>query len=256
MLHSHLTHRWLSSKQIDLFIAVYQYGPKPAASLASLINQERTNTYKMLGVLESKWLIAQTIKKSVKHYFVTSRDVFKQITQQEKNHIQESERLLGLVEHELGLLDEKRHTDTPKVQIYEWSTWLKHFFSTLQQYLSKKWYRQIRCIASNTLEEQSTAASDFQHYAQDFLSYLEENNIHCDLTTGTWIMILEQLIQNQTREQLKKLPAWQGSSSVFLMGDMIGIIVFKSLPTALTIQSQELASLLTFMVKHTNPDPL
>lgn len=256
MLHSHLTHRWLSPKQIDLFIAVYKYGPKPASSLASMINQERTNTYKMLGVLEAKWLITQSVKKHVKHYFVASRDIFKHLTHQEKQHVQQSERLLGLVEHELGLLDEKRHTDTPKIQVYEWNAWLKQFFSTLQHHLSEKWYRQIRCIASNTLEEQSTSPTDFQSYATDFLTYLEKNNIHCDLTTGTWIMILEQLIKSQTTKELKKLPAWQGSSSVFLMGDLIGIIIFKSIPTAVTIQSNELAALLTFMVRHTNPDPL
>ena len=256
MLHSHLSHRWLTPKQIDLFTAVYQYWPKPASSLASLINQERTNTYKMLWVLESKWLITQHVQKNVKHYFVASRDIFKKLTHQEKEHVQESERLLSLVEHELWLLDEKRHTDTPKIQVYDGNAWLKQFFSTLQHYLSEKGYLQIRCVASNTLEEQSTALSDFQSYAWEFLSYLEKNNIYCDLTTGTWIMLLEQLITWQSNQQLKKLPAGQGSSSIFLMGDMIGIIVFKTIPTAVTIQSQELASLLIFMVKNTTADPL
>jgi hypothetical protein len=69
-------------------------------------------------------------------------------------------------------------------------------------------------------------------------------------------MILEQLIKNQWNDDLQKLPAGQWSSSIFLMWELIGIIVFKATPTAVTIQSQELASLLTFMVKHTIPDPI
>lgn len=256
MLHTHLAHRWLSPKQIDLFIAVYQYGPKPVATLAKLTNQERTNTYKMLAVLESKGLVSQVVKKNTKHYLVPSRDIFKHLTQQEKQHVQESERLLSIVEHELWLLEEKRHTDTPKIQIYEWNTWLKQFFATLQQHLSQKNYKQIRCIASNTLEEQSNAREEFGAHAHDFLQYLNQQWIYCDLTTGTGIMILEQLIKDQWNDDLEKLPAGQGSSSIFLMGELIGIIVFKATPTGVTIHSQELASLLTFMVKNTNSDPL
>ena len=208
----------------------------------------------MLATLESKWLISQIVKKNTKHYLVPSRDIFKRLTHQEKQHVEESERLLGVVEHELWLLEEKRHTNTPKIQIYEWNAWLKQFFVALQHYLSERKYKQIRCIASNTLEEQSGARYEFGAYANTFLTYLAEHGIKCDLTTGTWIMILEQLIKNQWNDELEKLPAWQGSSSIFLIGELIGIVVFKSTPTAVTIQSQELASLLTFMVKHTRED--
>ena len=36
---------------------VYQYGPKPASSLAKMMGIERTNMYKMLKVLVNKGLL-------------------------------------------------------------------------------------------------------------------------------------------------------------------------------------------------------
>ncbi|MCB0465513.1 MAG: hypothetical protein KDC78_07540 [Aequorivita sp.] len=41
----------LSEKQAETFLLVYTYGPKPASSIAKMIDTERTNTYKTLQVL-------------------------------------------------------------------------------------------------------------------------------------------------------------------------------------------------------------
>jgi sugar-specific transcriptional regulator TrmB len=53
----------LTPKQADAFIYLYQYGPKPASTIAKAIGDERTNTYKMLELLVRRGLIAQTEKK-------------------------------------------------------------------------------------------------------------------------------------------------------------------------------------------------
>ncbi len=38
----------LSKAQVKAFLVIYQYGPKPASSIAKMIGMERTNTYKMI----------------------------------------------------------------------------------------------------------------------------------------------------------------------------------------------------------------
>jgi sugar-specific transcriptional regulator TrmB len=41
----------LSFTQAQIFLTLYQYGPKPASSVAKIIGGERTNIYKIIQTL-------------------------------------------------------------------------------------------------------------------------------------------------------------------------------------------------------------
>jgi len=53
-LNKLLTELGFSDKHTEIFLLLYQYGSKPASTIAKMIDIERTNTYKMLQSLLRK----------------------------------------------------------------------------------------------------------------------------------------------------------------------------------------------------------
>jgi sugar-specific transcriptional regulator TrmB len=67
---------WLTKKESKIFIFLYQYGKKPASTIARSIWDERTNTYKSLQRLVRNWFISEITKDSTKLFFISNKKVF------------------------------------------------------------------------------------------------------------------------------------------------------------------------------------
>lgn len=119
LLYSALADYGLTSLQTKAFLAIYQYGPKPASTIAKMIGVERTNTYKTIQVLIAHGLVAEASKEGTKHFFVADKQVFRNLLSQRKKILDQTEQHLPIIETELAKLDSNRISPLPKMRFFE-----------------------------------------------------------------------------------------------------------------------------------------
>ena len=240
---------WLSASQSNIFVHLYQYGPKPASSVAKMVGWERTNIYKTIQVLVRQWLVAETTKNWVKQFFVPEKDVLRRSILQKKQLLEKQEEALPLIEGELLKIDEQRASPLPKMRFFEGKEWMENLFEDIASLIQEKKYVMIKCFASNTLESQSHSSKQFQHYAWSFLKHIQKNNIHVEMYLGNGILTLEQIFKTHNHETLASLPAWSASTNVFIVWDTIYLIIYKQVPFGLKLESGELADMFHFLLR-------
>jgi DNA-binding transcriptional regulator GbsR (MarR family) len=84
-----------------------------------MIGGERTNIYKTLQGMVANGRIAETKKQGIRQFFVAKKDVFTHQIALQKEQIQETEKLLPLLESELSKFDEERISQIPTMNFFE-----------------------------------------------------------------------------------------------------------------------------------------
>jgi len=248
-IHSLLEQTWLSAKQAEVFLNLYQYGPKPASSVAKMVWWERTNVYKIIQVLVRQWLVAETTKQWVKQFYIPDRDVLRRRVDQEKQSLAHQEELLPFIENELIKIDEKRASPLPKMRFFEWKDGMLTLFDDMMWLIQERNYVMIKCFASNTLESQSNSSKQLDFYAKKFLKKIKNDNIHVEMYLGNGILTLEQIFKTHDTKTLAGLPAGNASTNVFVVGDTIYLIIYRQVPFGLKLESGEFADMLHFLLR-------
>lgn len=244
-----LTQFWLSKKQAELFITLYQVWPKPASTLAKMVWEERTNTYKMLQTLIRLWFVAETSKQWIKQFYIPDKEVLRQRVMHQKQEIESQEQLLPLIESSLSKLDQKRISPLPKMRFFEGKPWIEALFDDLLRITQQQGYLVIKCFWSNTVESQSQSWKQLQDYAGSFLEQCAENQITLETYLGNGILTLEQIIKSTDLQTVAELPAGNASLNLFVSGETVYLLIFKSVPFGLKLESPEFADVLHFFFK-------
>ena len=69
---------WFNDKESDIFVTLWKLWSKPASTIASVCGYERVYTYKVLQKFVAEGIIAETISKGVKHFWIPSLDLLRQ----------------------------------------------------------------------------------------------------------------------------------------------------------------------------------
>lgn len=214
-----------------------------------MIDGERTNTYKLIQVLVRQGLVAETTKKGVKHFYVPNKEVLRQRIEQHKKEIETQEELLPMIEHELTKFDKQRISPIPKMRFFEGKSGMASLFDDMWSLIQKRNYVMIKCIASNTLESQSTSQHQLHDYAAEFFEHIEKHQVHVESYLGNGILTLEQIMKTHDMQVLPGLPAGNAAVNVFVVGDTLYLIIFKQVPFGLKIQSEAFADMMHFLLK-------
>ncbi len=244
-----LTEVWLKQKHSEVFILLYKYWAKPASTIAQMIKQERTATYKILQILVNKWLVSENIKNWVKHFFVSNKEVLRNQILEEKRKIEKQEKLLPQIEQELNLLDKQRISPIPKMRFFEAEDWIINLFRDILIELKEKKYSKIKCISANTFESMSVNNKNLDELAWNFFEELKQKNIKIEWYLATWMMSLEQMIKSNNMIDIEKLSVWNNSLNFFIVWEIVYLIIFKQVPFWIKLESTEFADLMHFMLK-------
>jgi len=160
-----------TDKEIELFLAVYQYGPKPASTVAKLSNTERTYCYKVLQKLLTDNLIQQTTEKNTKLFFVANDDVLINRLHSQIHQLQKLEDSYEEVKQELTLLRLNQQTRTPKIAIFDGQESLKRVFQDILLTAQQKELLAITMFIPQTF---ASIAQQQPKYQQAFQSFLEQ----------------------------------------------------------------------------------
>ncbi len=240
---------WFSTQQAELFVLVYQYGPKPASTLAQMIWIERTNTYKMLNVLVSKGLISQTTKQGTKQFFVWDEKIITHLIDQRKKELSSRESSSVVAQTELEQLTTQRVSSLPQLSFFEWKNGMRSFFEDMQAYVSDEDYRVVKFFASNTLESQSHAPQQLHEYTKQLFTDLEELGVRFEAYLWNGIMLLEHVLKTYEVDAFHELPAGSSSVQIFVVGEVVWIALFNQVPFGLRIENRPFADVIHFFFK-------
>lgn len=116
---SYLSSIGLNPKESLVYLTLYTYGTKPASTIASISNNERVWTYKTLCKLVDMGIIAETMKQSVKHFWVPSLDLIKSYVTRKQEEREKLDNDFDLFRSQISQLDKNPIHSPPKIQLYE-----------------------------------------------------------------------------------------------------------------------------------------
>ena len=136
----------------------------------------------------------------------------------------------------------------PKITLSEGGDGIQNCYGDIANELISHGYRSCKLFASNTLASRSGKADSVNRYASDFLNVMEAQNLHIDALLGNGIWLMESIGQVKNIEELRDLPATNESIQIFIAGGAVYILIFRELPFAMKIASEELAGVLYFLL--------
>lgn len=140
-------------------------------------------------------------------------------------------------------------THTPKITLYEGGDGVKNCYENIANELMENGYRSCKLFASNTLASRSGKSDTINQYASEFLTKMETQGLHIDALLGNGIWLMESIGQAQGIEELRNLPATNESIQIFVAGGVVYILIFREIPFAMKIASEELAGVLHFLLE-------
>lgn len=193
-------------------------------------------------------LVAETTLQGTKQFYIPDKQVLRHQIDQQKQQISLQEAILPELEQGLAQLDAERLSPLPAMRFFQGTSDFWLLVDDMIQTIDQSGYRLIRCFSTNTLESQ-TSSKTFWTYASKLLDYITHYQISVELYLGNGILLLEQMIKSYDKNLLSDLPAGQASLMVYVIGSVVYIMLFKSQPAGIKIESQELADVVVFLLK-------
>ena len=248
ILKEYFSNLGLSEKQTEIFLSLYKLGSQPASIIAKHIDMDRTTVYKTLVFLAKENLVSITEKNKVKHFFIADISVIKKYIKNKQNKFLKLENEFNLVETELSRYDKSFSSNLPKISIFDWDNWIKNIFDDILENIIKNNYLSIKMFASNILDSHIYSKSSISDYNSNFFEKIKKKNIHIDVSLGNWNLIMERVTKNVWLNCIENLPATDSAINIFVVWTIVYIIIFKSSPFAIKIDSEEFADSLYFMM--------
>ncbi len=247
-LQQYLASLWFEQKQSEIFLATYQYWPKPASTIASLSQSERSYCYKFLEELVKEWLVEQTLIKHTKHYYVVTSDVLLQRihNQQEKLDAIKSSY------HEAKIMFDmvwKNHASyIPKIQQFEWVEWIRQRYDDMLQHIESQSLLVVQCTLTTLFSSQVTKYIDLQKLYNQFLADLHHRDIVVQWHIGSGWLIVESMCHVDTVDYLSSVSVGHQSVQLWIVWDITYIWLFRQLPIGIKLRSPDMADLLQTMM--------
>lgn len=238
-----------SQKDAEIYLALYKLGTQPASVVAKYADMERTYVYKILVELAQKNLVSVTEKGGVKNFFIPDIAVLKRYVENERTRYEKMHDGFTDIEIELQSHKQGEMTNTPKITLYEGGDGVKNCYESIANELVEHGYRSCKLFASNTLASRSGKSDTINQYASEFLTRMETQGLHVDALLGNGIWLMESIGHTQNIDELRNLPATNESIQVFVAGGVVYILIFREIPFAMKIASEELAGVLYFLLE-------
>lgn len=245
IIEQYLKNKWLSEKDITIFLGLYKLGLSPASTVASQVSMERTFVYKAL-----KWLVTQELAQESQQdgitCFFVAETIISQLLQKEQQQLSYRENKKMDMESELTLLGQFRNPKIPKLQFWNSLDGVKQCFQDIFHTINQYHYLTITLFATNTFSSLSGSHPIKSAY-HEFLHRCKNNQIKLECYTGDGMQIMET-ISKQDSEQLINLPAGNSATNIFIVGKFVYFIVFTWVPIALKLENEEISWVMHFLM--------
>ena len=237
-------------KQCQIFLHTYQYGPKPASTIASLCKCERSYAYKVLQHFVRLWVIASTNQAWATHFFVPNVEVLQSLLDSKEKELDNLKNKLPSIQKSLSLLDNQKIPYIPKSTTFEWVDGIKQRAMHMQKDIQKQGVLQISCIVTSTFESQVNKILELQSLIDKFIDYLEENKISLTIKLGSGQLVVEQFFTQSLEEAKRVLQVGNQAVQLWIIWEVCYLGLFREFPVGMRISSPDFSDLMHVIVEH------
>jgi sugar-specific transcriptional regulator TrmB len=243
MLTNFFKNLGLGSNDHLVFTTLYKVGINPASTISRACNLERTTTYRILQNLTKLGITSVTKKAGIQYFYVEDEKTLLNLVRRRKEELLKLEDEYDLIESELKNL-KPTGVNPPKIKIYDGSP--KLVFEDIYNEVKKQNVTTVRLIASETFAEQ-TGDKKLKDYGSILIKTLKEQSVKLDAIIAEGFLTRERFQKLSTIEHFLDLPASNGSSNIYIVGDTIFILLFKENTIGLKISHPDIAQTFHFM---------
>lgn len=251
-IYNYFFELWFNEKEIDIYLALYKLWTQPASIIAKHISMERTYVYKILVKLRESWLLEETIKWWVKHFFISDIDQVKSYTKDQTNKFKKLEEQFETIKKEFYKYDNSKLWYIPKISIFDWNNWIENAFKNIIENILKNWFISIKLFASNTIDSDNFITEELKGITNNFLKEIEKNKIHIDTSLWNGMYLMENKSKVESINELTNLLLLWSNVCIYVVWQSIYFFIFKETPIAIKIDSLELADVMYFLLKNFN----
>ena len=216
----------LSDKEIRIYLAALELGTAKANQIAEKSFSERTYTYQILRELQVKGLVSTIIKSGIKYFEVASPDNILSL-------LKEKEEKINLVLPQLNAMY-KIYNQKPKIQVFEGRQGIKTMLNII---LKDK--KEIYNISSATVLLDKLKF-EFPHFIKKRIKEKIPIKIIVEKTKET---IKDKKNASKEYREIKFLKGKKKfTSSIFLFGDKMSIIILKNDFLGIQIENKEMVN--------------
>lgn len=251
---SFFTQLWFSSKETDIFLTLYKIGTQPASAIAKHTGIERTLVYKILLDMTKKNLVKASIRRGVKQFFIPSPAVIQQYITDQQSHREHVENDFVAIEHHLEQLAVNRYPHLPKISFFDGFDGVRNMYADLYQEVKTNKYLAIKLFATNTFASQVSVDNTLKNYATDMFQKLQKRKVTIETYLWDGILIMEHISKTTNIANLETLPAGNAAINIFVVGKIVYIVIFKDIPFAIKLASEDLAYAMHFLFEKLQVD--
>lgn len=242
---------WFNDKESDIFVTLWKLWSKPASTIASVCGYERVYTYKVLQKFVTEGIIAETISKGVKHFWIPSLDLLRQYVLRHQAKYSALDEQFSYLQTTFDALSSSIQTVAPKLQLFEQQSGIKTLFQDIISEVEKQWLITMKFFGTNTFETQMLSHQTLSTYSQDFLSAIGKKKLTIQSYLADGSLTMEHITYLESLTSIGQLPAGNHAINIFIVGKVFYLIIYKNEPIWLKIESPELAWAMHFLLEQT-----
>ncbi len=233
----------LTKKDAQIFKALYISGASPASTIAKKCKFERTSVYRRLKYFNEIGLISTSSRKSAQIFFIEDENQLANFVKKRQMALAQIEENYQLINDELKEL-KPQSSQVPKIKIYDNNQ--KQVFEKIIEETKRQNISTIRLLASNTVNEQMGGIK-MANIAKKFLQNIEKAKINIETAVAEGMLTRERISKIKEISEIYHLPATNGASQIYIVGDTVFIIIFRETILALEINHSDIAQNLHFI---------
>jgi len=240
-----------NEKETVIYTTLRKLGTKPASTIASVCGYERVYTYKALQRFVQEWLIAETVVRSVKHFWIPSLDLLAQYVRKHEEKYRGLQEEFTYIKTSFESLQKHTTASAPRLQLFEGMSWCKLLFADITQEITKHDLITIKFFGTNTFETQLLSSETVKDFIGDFLQFLDQQHVSVQSYIADGSLIMEHLTISETIQGIENLPAGNNAINFFIVGQIFYLLIYKEKPIGLKLESPELAWAMHFLLEQT-----
>lgn len=242
---------WYNDKESDIYVTLWKLWSKPASTIASVCGYERVYTYKVLQQFVADGIVAETISKGVKHFWIPSLDLLKQyVVRYQQKYLALGDQF-SYIQTAFDDIASDHQSTPPKLQLFEQQFGVKQLFDDMLTEITQQGLITIKLFGINTFETQLLSHHTLASYAQWFMSEIKSRHIGLQSYVADGALTMEHIRYLEHIDALGELPAGNNAINIFVVGKVFYLLIYKNQPIWLKIASPELAWAMHFLLEQT-----
>ncbi len=247
MIQEYLESVGLDGKERKIYLALAQIGVQPASVVARKCDLDRVTTYKHLKKLAERGLVKIYYERSIQCFGIESFENIQAYLKERMSGYSElidqfpiAANLLRTIKGEGQLI--------PKLQIFEGETGMRNCFRDLLFEAKEQKLGQIRMLTSNTFDER-LGDVPLSKFVRGLFADIQKSNIDMEMFEASGTLLPERIRRVSPQSvNLDKLPAARGTTTIFVVGQVVYLTCYKHSQIGLKIKHAEISQMFHFLL--------